>query len=450
MSEKDIAIRCVQFRKTYTLYGSIAEMALDRLSLSFAARWVARKESPKFEALRGIDLQVAKGERLGIVGRNGAGKTTLLKLVTQNFLPTSGDIEVNGSVQTLMATGLGFHPEFTGRENLVSALEYNGLARAELSAAIADCIEFSELGEFIDQSVSSYSLGMKMRLQFAAATAIRPDILIVDEVLGAGDAYFAAKSAARVRSLTKTGCTLLLVSHSMQQILQYCERAMWIEAGQIVMRGEPLAVVRAYEEFSRRLEIESIGAAPTDQKSEARRSSLLDSIIDRAQSATLNAMEVDMAKVSRWPGKDGVRVKSVRVVANSASVPALVYSGDPFGIELLVERTSHDVENFTPVVLFYGEDGMIQARNWGRPLAFSGEASIAKAKLSFDKLLLGAGRYVVSIGLYQKLDEADLSKSVSFEILSRCLVLEVLPSTLGDESKFTHPGEWSLGQVEAI
>src|SRR5688572_23340088 len=143
-----------------------------------------------FDALRGVSLRVEKGGRLGIVGRNGAGKTTLLKLLTGNFAATRGSVTINGSVQALMQVGLGFHAEFTGYENARSALLYNGLSGAALEAALADVVEFCELGEFLHQPFSTYSLGMRLRLQFAAATAVRPDILIIDEIMVAGDAYF--------------------------------------------------------------------------------------------------------------------------------------------------------------------------------------------------------------------------------------------------------------------
>src|SRR5262245_14282812 len=253
---ESLAISLTDVTKTYRLYASIKEQALDVLGVSRLRFW-RRPRYTTYPALDGINLEVEQGERLGIVGRNGAGKTTLLKLITGNFAPSSGVVRVNGAVQALMQTGLGFHPEFTGHENVRSALLYNGLSRSETHAAIEDVIAFAELGEFIDQPLKTYSSGMQSRLMFATATAIRPDIVIIDEILGAGDAYFSAKSAQRMLKLAASGCTLLLVSHSMQQVLQFCDRAIWIESGRIVKEGQALAVVKGYEEFTQKLERES-------------------------------------------------------------------------------------------------------------------------------------------------------------------------------------------------
>ena len=150
---------------------------------------------------------------------------------------------VDGAVQALMATGVGFHSDFTGAENIRASLIYNGLSGAEIEAAFQDIVEFCELGEFLHQPVKTYSLGMRARLQFAAATAIKPDILIIDEVLGAGDAYFAIKSNERLKRLTSSGSTVLMVTHSMSYIIQLCSRAVWINSGRIVKDGEPRDVV---------------------------------------------------------------------------------------------------------------------------------------------------------------------------------------------------------------
>lgn len=242
-----LAIRLQNVSKIYKLHGSQSDQLIDVLGLQ---RFGLKTKTPskEFAALSDISLDVPRGHRIGIVGRNGAGKTTLLKLICGNFSPTSGEVEVNGTVQALMNVGLGFHPEYTGRENVEASLQYNGLAREEYQRAMEGIVEFCELGDFLEQPFKTYSLGMQARLMFAAATAIRPDILIVDEVLGAGDAYFVAKSKSRVEKLISSGCTMLLVSHSMQQVLELCDEAIWLDQGRIRMRGEAFLVVKAYEE----------------------------------------------------------------------------------------------------------------------------------------------------------------------------------------------------------
>jgi ABC-type polysaccharide/polyol phosphate transport system ATPase subunit len=240
------AVRFENVSKSYRLYATPKSRLLSQMGLGFTLPKSKRAYS-LFHALHDINFSIARGERIGLVGRNGAGKTTLLKLITDNFEPTSGRVLVNGSVQALMQLGLGFHPEFSGLENIRSALSYNGLVGAELEEAVEDVIDFVELGEFLNQPLKTYSLGMNARLQFAAATAIRPDILLVDEVLSAGDSYFSAKSAFRMDKLAKSGCTLILVSHSWQQIQQYCRRCIWLLDGRVHMDGPTHEVMAKYE-----------------------------------------------------------------------------------------------------------------------------------------------------------------------------------------------------------
>jgi ABC-type polysaccharide/polyol phosphate transport system ATPase subunit len=248
-SEAKPVITFEHVSKIYKLFGSRQQQVMDGIGLSRLLPVSKRPKFGEFHALRSVSFSIKSGERVGIIGRNGAGKTTLLRLITQNFGPTRGRVKIDGSVQALMQLGLGFHPEFTGRENIVASLNYNGLVGSAFDEALAEVIEFVELGDFLDQPVKAYSLGMQARLQFAAATAIRPKILIVDEVLGAGDAYFAAKSAHRMKKLATSGCTLLLVSHATSEILRFCQRVIWIHQGAILMDGPALDVVRVYEAY---------------------------------------------------------------------------------------------------------------------------------------------------------------------------------------------------------
>lgn len=244
----EYAIRLQNVSKIYKLHGSQRDQLIDVLGLQRIGI-KPKTEAKQFVALNNISLQIPRGHRIGIVGRNGAGKTTLLKLLCGNFAPTHGSIEINGEVQALMSMGLGFHPEYTGRENLEASLQYNGLDKSEYEKVLESIIDFCELGDFFDQPFKTYSLGMQARLMFASATAIRPDILIVDEVLGAGDAYFVAKSKQRVEKLISSGCSMLLVSHDMSQVLELCDEAIWLHEGGMRMRGKAFDVVKAYEAF---------------------------------------------------------------------------------------------------------------------------------------------------------------------------------------------------------
>ena len=174
--------------------------------------------------------------------------------MTQNFPPTEGRVDVRGSVQALLEVGSGLHPEFTGRENIQASLGFLGLSRAEIGEAARDIADFTELGRFLDQPFKTYSLGMQARLGIGIATTIRPEILIIDEVLGAGDAYFFAKSTARMQRLLSEGASVLLVSHALDQIARFCDETIWLDRGRIVMRGSTTEVIKAYEKFIRELD----------------------------------------------------------------------------------------------------------------------------------------------------------------------------------------------------
>jgi lipopolysaccharide transport system ATP-binding protein len=250
MSE-GVAIRFDQVGKMYKIFGSKLDTALDALKLPTFGRDPRFRE---FWALRDIDLELRRGARLGIIGRNGAGKTTLLKLVTGNLTPSEGNVTVNGDVQALLETGGGLHPEFTGRENIRASLGYLGLSRTEIDVAEREIAEFTELGRFLDQPFKAYSQGMQARLSFAIATTVEPEILIVDEILGAGDAYFFTRSTARMTDLIESGAGVLLVSHALDQVARFCERTIWLERGRIAMDGPTDEVVKAYERFIRELE----------------------------------------------------------------------------------------------------------------------------------------------------------------------------------------------------
>ena len=199
-----------------------------------------------FWALRGINLEVKQGEVFGIVGRNGAGKSTLLKLVARVLRPTNGRVWVKGLVVPLLELGAGFHTELTGRENIYLNGAMLGFSRAEMEVKIPRIIEFSELGEFIDAPLRTYSTGMWARLGFAAATDTPPEVLIIDEILGVGDEAFQQKCTERISAYRDQGTTILLVSHNASLISQMCQRAMWLDYGVMKAIGNPDEVINAY------------------------------------------------------------------------------------------------------------------------------------------------------------------------------------------------------------
>jgi ABC-type polysaccharide/polyol phosphate transport system ATPase subunit len=251
----DLAIRARDLRKVYRLYRKPAHRFLDMFGL-LNGRPGAYTEHA---ALDGVSLDIQKGEKVAIIGRNGAGKSTLLKLITNVIEPTSGELEVRGKAQALLQIGTGFHPDFTGRENVYAYLAQLGITGREADRLCAEIIEFSELEAYIDQPVKTYSTGMGVRLMFATSTAITPDLLVLDEVLGVGDAYFAHKSFERMRDLSEgAGTTLLLVTHDIYSAVRLCPRCIWIDRGRVLMDGDGASVVKAYEDSIRQQEEERL------------------------------------------------------------------------------------------------------------------------------------------------------------------------------------------------
>lgn len=213
--------------------------------------------------LRGIDLDIRSGETIGLIGINGAGKSTLLKMLAGTTHPTEGTLAMQGRVAALLELGIGFHPEFSGRQNAYMAAQMMGLTAEDVRERMADIEAFAEIGGYIDQPVRVYSSGMQMRLAFSIATAWRPDILIVDEALSVGDAYFQHKSFDRIRQFREQGTTILLVSHDKNAIQSICDRAILLHAGSIAMQGPPDAVMDYYNALLAEREPQRIGQTLT-------------------------------------------------------------------------------------------------------------------------------------------------------------------------------------------
>ncbi len=208
-----------------------------------------RRRHREFRALEGVSFSLPRGEGMAVVGENGAGKSTLLKILAGITAPTSGSFQVRGKVASILELGSGFHPEFTGRQNIVLNAAMLGLSQDEARRRTPDIIEFSELGEFIDQPVKTYSTGMAMRLGFSIATQVDPEVLIIDEALSVGDGYFQKKCMDRLRVYVESGGTLLFCSHAMYYVSAFCRRALWLRHGRAEALGPVDEVVREYENF---------------------------------------------------------------------------------------------------------------------------------------------------------------------------------------------------------
>jgi len=240
----DFAISLQNVSKSYRKWGRRSQFAT--LKSALLKRNVKMTPESSVEALKNVSFAVDKGEAFGIIGRNGSGKSTLLKIITGILKPTRGTVAVNGRIAALIELGAGFHPEITGRENIVINGIMLGLTRREIDQRFDSIVEFSGIGEFIDQPVKTYSSGMYVRLGFAVAVHVDPDVLLIDEVLSVGDEEFSAKCVAKIQELKYRGVTLVFVTHQLDQVRNLCDRALWLDHGEMEAVGDPMRVVDHY------------------------------------------------------------------------------------------------------------------------------------------------------------------------------------------------------------
>lgn len=227
--------------KTFNVYLDKANTIKEKILFLFS-----RNKKQKREVLKGISLKIKKGEVVALIGTNGSGKSTLLKLLTKIIYPNKGRIETNGKLTSLLELGAGFHPDFSGRENIYFNASIFGLTKKEIDSRLEDIIEFAELKDFIDSPVRTYSSGMYMRLAFSVAINVDADILLIDEILSVGDEHFQNKCFEKMLELKKQGKTMVFVTHSMGTVKKLCNRAIWLKDGLIKMDGDTEKVVDEY------------------------------------------------------------------------------------------------------------------------------------------------------------------------------------------------------------
>lgn len=235
------AIELKNISKKYKLYKNNREILSDFFLKSH--------KSKEFTALENISFKVTKGTSYGVIGDNGSGKSTLLRIISNNTIPTEGEVRKNGKV-ALLNVGAGISQHYTGVQNIYYKSALNGLTKDETDALLEEIVDFSELGEFIDQPVRKYSSGMRAKLGFSIAIHIPFDILIVDEALAVGDALFREKCLKRLNELQNTGKTILFVSHSVEQVKSFCEKCCWIHKGELIAKGKSDVVIELYKEYS--------------------------------------------------------------------------------------------------------------------------------------------------------------------------------------------------------
>ena len=296
----------------------------------YPSRWVrllewivpfSRQKHKLTWILKDINFRIDPGEAVGIIGINGAGKSTLLKLITGTTQPTTGHVEISGRVAAMLELGMGFHPDFTGRQNVYMAGQLLGLSIEEISTLMPEIEAFAEIGDYIDQPVRVYSSGMQMRLAFSVATARRPDVLIVDEALSVGDAYFQHKSFDRIREFRNQGTTLLIVSHDKAAIQSICDRAILLDGGRIAREGTPEVIMDFYN-----------------------------ALIAERGNQTVRQEKVNSGLTQTVSGTGEVKVEEIGLYNDNGEMVECVGVGEPVELRVLA-RVYHDVET---LVLGYG------------------------------------------------------------------------------------------------
>lgn len=242
MKEKEFVISVKNMTKKFKIYSDKPNTLKERLVF-----WKKNKVEER-TVLKDISLNIKKGETVALIGTNGSGKSTLLKLMTKIIYPTAGTIETKGKLTSLLELGAGFHPDFTGRENIYFNASIFGLTKEEIDKRIQEIIEFSELQEFIDNPIRTYSSGMYMRLAFSVAINVDAEILLIDEILAVGDQHFQEKCFAKLEELKNSDKTIVIVTHSLDAVRKICNRAIWIRDGKVELDNKPDKVIKKYLE----------------------------------------------------------------------------------------------------------------------------------------------------------------------------------------------------------
>jgi lipopolysaccharide transport system ATP-binding protein len=384
--------------------GTISVSHLGKAYKQYPSRWTRLAEwlvpfYPQRHTLKwilqDISFNIQSGETVGIMGVNGAGKSTLLKMITGTTQPTTGSVHMTGRVAAMLELGMGFHPDFTGRQNVMMAGQLLGHAVEDIQRLLPEIEAFAEIGDYIDEPVRVYSSGMQVRLAFSVATAIRPDILIVDEALSVGDAYFQAKCFQRINEFKERGTTLLLVTHSTADVVKHCARAILLKNGQMVMDGSSRAVSNRYmdELFGKRRKTQE---APSLTNATAEQQFVHGTVEAFHTHPGYHPTE------HRW-GQGGAVILDYLVVADGEKYPSRIEANANTDFVFKVRFDAH-FDNVVPGFLIktlegiflYGTNSFVSSHGKERISARAGEIKVFRFSLP---LTLNEGHYLASFGI---------------------------------------------------
>jgi ABC-type polysaccharide/polyol phosphate transport system ATPase subunit len=384
LSEFAIALENVS--KSYRLWGRRSQFAT--LKSALLKRDLKLAPEKTVPALRDVSFEIHRGEAFGVIGRNGSGKSTLLKIISGILKPTDGKMTVNGRIAALIELGAGFHPEITGRENIYINGIMLGLSRREIDERFDRIVEFSGISDFLDQPVKTYSSGMYVRLGFAVAVHVDPDILLIDEVLAVGDEEFSARCIAKIQQMKLRGVTLVFVTHQLDQVRNLCDRAVWLDHGFVEAIGDPMRVVDAYLQ-------EVSGAAPASGADEA-------TADDSAAEAAAAPQKKDPNDEERW-GSGEVLIKHVALTDHHERELVAIGAGTPITIDLDVEvRVPQD--DFVFGIGIYHADGTCVYGTNTDVEGFAPQHLHADARVRFvtSSLDLVAGTYRIDAAVHTR------------------------------------------------
>jgi ABC-type polysaccharide/polyol phosphate transport system ATPase subunit len=394
-----IAISLSNVTKIYRRYGGRQFSTLKSALLSGNLIKNLRPEET-FPALQDVSFDVPAGQTLGVIGRNGSGKSTALKLVAGITKPTSGTVSVRGRISALIELGAGFHPEISGRENVFINGIMLGLSKREIARRFDEIVEFAELSEFIDAPVKTYSSGMYMRLGFAVAIHVDPDVLLVDEVLAVGDEGFTHKCLDKFAEFKRRNKTILLVTHSLGLVERFCDEAVWLDAGRKRAQGDPKRVTGAYVTDVERQEEQFLRATDAKAQHEANAPAA------RSTEGPVDAGEAagDMSRVGegRW-GSGGVEIDDVALYGADGQRTHVFHSGEPLTLRFKV-RAARPIPDFVFGIGIYNADGLTVYGTNTDIEEFEADslAGDAEVTLRIESLDLVEGTYKLDIAVHKR------------------------------------------------